>query len=229
MGADPMSQAFIWSSIINGGTGLLSGMMSDPSGQERKSFEGTGADPVEWLSDARGSVGSLLRGATARLNEPIDLSASLPMSPAAVSTGFPPRTVGGFPANNGTPNRVKVDGFGIDPMSVGTGARDASDLRGAARRNTRNPNQVDDPDAMIDSPTSQIMRRPSNYPTANDISGPDMKRGWNRIENGALSQMPQQPGLTTSDPSAVGAAKLFLHSVFSQQGPTQPNTAQRRA
>lgn len=228
MGADPISQAMIWSSIIGGGTGLLSGMMSDPSGQERKSFEGTGADPVEWLSDARGSVGTLLRGATQRLNEPIDLSASLPMSPAAVPTGFPPRTVGGFPANNGTPNRVKVDGFGgfgIDPMSVGVGARDASNLRGDARRNTRNPNQVDDPDAAINSPTSQIMRRPANYPTANDISGPDMKRGWNRIENGALSQMPRQPGLTTNDPSAVGAAKLFLHSVFSQQGPTQQRGA----
>jgi hypothetical protein len=204
MGADPISQAMIWSSVIGGGTGLLSGMMSDPSGQERKSFEGTGADPAEWLSDARGSVGSLLRGATARLNEPIDLSSSLPMSPGAVPTGFPPRSVGGFPANNGTPNRVKVNGFGIDPMSVGVGARDYSDLRGHARRNTRNPNQVEDPDAALANPNSQIMRRGSSpYPGVPMVSGADYS---------------SQQRTTTQDPSAVGAAQLFLHSVFSQPG-----------
>lgn len=106
---DPATM-YLLSSLIGGGISALKG---GNSGQKMQSFEGTNADPVDFLSQFKSAVGHTLEGAVNRANDPVDLSGAAPMSPGSFSTKYPPRSVGGFASSTGAPARVPFSGFNL--------------------------------------------------------------------------------------------------------------------
>lgn len=193
---DPATM-YLLGTAISSGLGALFGGGSGGSSQERSSFEGTGADPTDWLSDVRSSLSQVLQAAGQRAGEPIDLSGSNPIAPGSVKTGFPPRTVGGFsagtgvgqPGASGGPARVPFSGFNINPQTLGIGSGKV--IPGATAR-PRHPGQVSTPRNPLGA---HAAISPTPMPTA-----------------GAPS---------TSNPQAIASAQLLLHSLLAQptQGP----------
>lgn len=202
---DPATMYLI-SSLVSGGLGALgSAFGGNNSGQERVSFERTGADPVDWLSDVKASLSNVLQSAAQRASEPIDLSGSQPIAPQSVPTGYPPRRVGaGFAGvSSAPPSRVQFSGFDIprvnDAPNVGIGANDRLDnYRGHTN---------DDPSKVVGTavPRGSVpMRNSPNLGTVRSITDfPSAVAG-------------QTSGI---DPHARASAQLLLHSLLAR--PTQ--------
>ena len=117
-----------YTSLILGGLSMLGG---DDSGQERKSFEGTGADPTKNLSEMLEAIKRLGKGVQER--GPVKLRSSyVPPPPVAVNIpGIPFQIGGGLGRDPALDNPDLLEGSGrgtgmeFDPFQVGEGSRTA--------------------------------------------------------------------------------------------------------
>lgn len=84
-----------------GGSGLGAALAPEPF-QRKKSFDNTGADPTDWLTDIRNILSRNIGQAEQRANTPLDLSHLAPSGPLPSYSG------GGLPMPIGVSNLVDL-------------------------------------------------------------------------------------------------------------------------
>lgn len=198
--------------IIRALAGLGAGALAPNFFQPRKSFEGTGADPTAWLTDARSAIGGAYNAAAARANEPTDFSGASVTKPANRSGGGMEFGLTASPdAVNKSlaPKRVPLQ-FAPMPTTPNLAPRTPANPTGTPGHT--NPNLPGTP-----PPDHAIPRRPPGTSPPAGTSTTQVQPGQQNLEGlfseptGVQPQQGESPGRAS--------ARLLLSSLIAQQQP----------
>lgn len=202
--------------IIRALAGLGAGALAPNFFQPRKSFEGTGADPTNWLTDARSAIGGAYNAAAARANEPTDFSGARVTKPANRSGGGQDFGLTASPdaLNAGLgPKRVPLQ-FAPMPTTHSNRPRTTTPAGPAVPRAPTTPGTGGRTNPNPGGGDIAVPRRP---PTSSPTSSPQVQPGQQNLDNlfSAPTGAQPQPG----DSPGRASARLLLSSLIAQQQP----------